>query len=279
MNFSFGRIGGAVIISSLLAWRGRSRNSLSATGAIAAWTVGFISFSCALRSGMAMIAFYYSSSRLTKMQAKLKQRLDAEYKPGGQRNAEQVLSCSLIATGLSVAHWIYVGVDGPIAMSPSLHSMLMTGILGHYACCTADTWASEVGVLNKAWPRLVTKPWQRVPPGTNGGVSGLGLLASVLGGSFIGVVFVFAGTGAGWPVEELWLIPFGGAIGIIGSLLDSLLGALFQATYYDGKAGKVVSSSTQGELICGMDVLNNQQVNMVSVALTTALAMLFPYLM
>ena len=79
-------------------------------------------------------------------------------------------------------------------------------------------------------------------PGTNGGVSLVGSLASVVGGLCVGLAY-FLTLIFSIPDEKLsnapsqWLlIPVGGLLGLLGSTVDSLLGATLQ---YSGK--KVLS--------------------------------------
>jgi uncharacterized membrane protein len=65
---------------------------------------------------------------------------------------------------------------------------------------------------------------------------------------------------------------------LLGSLIDSLLGAVLQATYYSDEKKMIVKNfeslpadQRKGiRRICGVDVLSNEAVNVLSIALTMA---------
>jgi uncharacterized membrane protein len=112
----------------------------------------------------------------------------------------------------------------------------------NYAAVAADTFSSELGILSKGKPRLITAPWRVVPPGTNGGVTLTGLGAGLLG------AFCIASTSTLLiPFCKNWTsadkAAYTAAItlaGLSGSLLDSYLGAVLQASVIDVHSGKII---------------------------------------
>ncbi len=282
-----------LLFATALSYRGLRKQSLSRSGAVAAWVVGFLTMAASLRFGIVMILFYQSSSMLTKYRSEAKARFEEDHKEGGQRSAAQVLACSLLGTVVAAAHAWWLGPDDAslnFATAP-LRSQLLCAFVGHYACCNGDTWASEIGILSPSSPRLVTALFREVVPrGTNGGMSWTGTCASVAGGAFIGAGHTVAGvllgvpdeaaaSGGGWLPAWLYMTVLGALCGFLGSLCDSVVGGLLQATWYCGERKTVVKNPTSKEqkgksirLISGADVLTNEQVNVLSVLVTTAVA-------
>lgn len=251
-----------------------------------AFVVGLCTFGASYLAGAVLILFYYTSSKFTKVGAAKKQKIDAEYSEGGQRSYVQVLACSAIATVLAVYICFRYGQDSVLRIdSPDarLHTALWCAFVSHYACCTGDTWASELGVLSKSAPRLITSFWTRqVPPGTNGGMSVVGTLASAAGGTCIGLCFWLLSMALSDANDfnsargQYAMVLVGFLGGLVGSAVDSLMGATLQATYFCTDKKKVVPAHSRKEypqavLICGRDILSNEEVNMLSVAVVTAL--------
>ena len=264
------------LLGALLAARGKRKGSLSGSGAVAALFVAVVTWGSGPRFGATLILFYLSGSKLTRVGAATKMALDEAATEGGERDAAQVLSCSLVAAGVAAYFRFACGDDVRVDLGDggSLASRLVAAFVGFFAACAGDTWASELGSLSPSPPRLVTAPWRVVPPGTNGGVSLLGSAASAAGGVFVGACHGLVGyattrggaaTGA---AECLSLAALGGCAGVLGSMLDSLLGATLQATRYDADRKRVArpGRTTGVVAIAGVDVLSNHGVNALSAA-------------
>uniref|UniRef100_A0A8D1M2J5 Transmembrane protein 19 n=2 Tax=Sus scrofa TaxID=9823 RepID=A0A8D1M2J5_PIG len=251
----------SVVVPVLIISNGFKKKSLDHSGAIGGLVVGFILTIANFSFFTSLLMFFLSSSKLTKWKGEAKKRLDSEYKEGGQRNWIQVFCNGAVPTELALLYMIENGPgEIPIDFSKQhTASWMCLSLLAALASSAGDTWASEVGtVLSKSPPRLITT-WEKVPVGTNGGVTMVGLAFSLLGGTFVGIAYflsqlVFVNdldiSAPQWPI-----IAFGGLAGLLGSIVDSYLGATMQFSGLDESTGMVVNSPSNEITISSCAVL------------------------
>ncbi|KAE8162324.1 integral membrane protein DUF92-domain-containing protein [Aspergillus tamarii] len=196
-----------------------------------------------------LAVFYFGGTKATKVKHDIKAQLtlSATGSEGGegQRTHIQVLANSVVATVLILLHtYVLSGSSAEcFENGRSAADLLVVGIVANYAAVAADTFSSELGILSKSKPRLITSPTLRVvPPGTNGGVTAAGLLAGVFGAftvSFASAVLLPFCAESSLMDRVYWTLAFTGW-GTLGSVLDSVLGGLLQASVVDKRTGKVV---------------------------------------
>lgn len=161
-------------------------------------------------------------------------------------------------------------------------SSVFVAFVGALAAVNADIWATELGLLGPRSPRLITTR-RRVPPGTPGGVSTLGIVASLGAAWVIGLAGLWLVALAAWRDDATWdralsWLPLTAmAGGMAACLVDSLLGATAQGLHYCERCGKQTQSRihTCGEAtrqIRGWAWLTNETVDLVSSILGAAVA-------
>jgi uncharacterized protein (TIGR00297 family) len=238
------------ILIAYLAYRARS---LDRSGAYAAFIVGTVIFGLGgWQWAVLLLTFFITSSGLSRAFKERKREANEKYAKGGQRDAGQVFGNGGIATLFAALH-----VAFPEATWPWL------GFAASLAAVNADTWATELGVLNPTAPRLITELRKIVEKGTSGGVSLVGTLASLAGAGIIGLEAALLN-----PSETNWsFFVLVTIAGLLGSLFDSLLGATVQAIYYcptcqkETERNPTHSCGTQTSQIRGWKWLDNDWVN------------------
>jgi uncharacterized protein (TIGR00297 family) len=196
----------AVLASALVALAGRLAGALTTGGAAAALAVGSaVLLGTGWPGAAALGAFFVASSLVS--------RVAPERNPeakGARRDPRQVL-----ANGGAAALGGLVGLLDPLG-----GLWIVTGSL---AAAAADTWATSAGAFSGPPPRDVLT-WQRVAPGTNGGVTLLGTAGGLVGATIVAAAGSIA---SGVPL----LLPAAGLVGFVGMVADSLLGAAVQGRF------------------------------------------------
>ena len=203
------------LLALLIAYLAYKARSLNQSGAIAAAFTGTIIFGIGgWEWAVLLLTFFITSSALSRAFKKRKQGLDEKFSKGHERDAGQVFGNGGVATFFAALHFFF-----PESSLP------WVGFAAALAAVNADTWATELGVLNPNPPRMITNLRKVVEKGTSGGISLIGTLASLTGSALIAVL-------ASLLTDNWFLLPLITISGLAGSLVDSLLGGTVQAMYY-----------------------------------------------
>jgi uncharacterized protein (TIGR00297 family) len=155
--------------------------------------------------------------------------------------------------------------------------VFILGFIGALSAATADTLATEIGMLYPRDPRLLVYPKKQVPPGTSGAVSPLGEVAMIASSLAVGFGAWIIGFGS-WSLGQLLLISL--VAGVIGCTFDSLLGCTIQAVYGCSLCGKLTEKSNhcgrRAVHLGGHRLINNDVVNFsaILVGAITAIVLL-----
>jgi len=254
--------------------------SLAVLIAVASYYVGFLSLSGSVavyllaspvfgiggwKWTLPILAFFVLSSLLSKVGKKRKAEISDIFEKGSTRDYAQVL-----ANG---------GIPGVLLLS----SLFIHGIdffplyVAAVAAVTADTWGTEIGLMTRNKTYLITT-FREAPAGVNGGVSALGLVGSAVGSGIVALTAL--PWLSGWSVVLVIAL-----VGILASLVDSLLGVTLQASFRCPACGKETEKRlhcdvrggnppTLGNVIEGLRWMNNDTVNFLC-SLSGSILLLF----
>jgi uncharacterized protein (TIGR00297 family) len=236
----------AFVVAAAISFAAYKLRMLSLSGMIAATFVGGTIFAFGgISASVLLMTFFLSGSLLGRLNRS----------KGEKRNWKQVL-CNGIVPMVAVII---------IALRHDLREEISLLFLGALATATADTWATEIGTKygKKVFNIFTFAPMKK---GLSGGVSFIGLGASIIGGLLIALVSLirFSDTDLLCGLYLVKVIPVITISGFCGALLDSIIGATLQAKYKlpDGSISEVRSEGAV--LHSGVSFIGNNATNLIA---------------
>ena len=254
-------LGSVILAMGFVRWR-----LLSASGAVMAWLLAYTVMILAGWSIVFLFAFFLLATLSTKIGNGFG-IVNTDSKSGRPRDHWQVLANGGIVMGLAILSSLF-GIDPAMFgrwkdPSGSQDIFYLLSLVSVAVACS-DTLSSELGMRfgKKTHNIIFLRP---IPKGVSGGVSINGLWAAVMGASII-ALFSFT---VNCKIIGYWgfvshgrLFFFIASLGFLGSILDSILGALFQVKYQkdNGQLSDTKEKKTttirHGFAWCTNDVVN-----------------------
>jgi uncharacterized protein (TIGR00297 family) len=239
---------------AVLTWRMRW---LTPRGAVSTFLVGAVIYG--LGGGAAIVpllAFFLSSSLLSKIGRARKAQAESHFAKGSTRDSGQVWANGGAAVALVL---LRAGLHHYLPLYRL--EMLQLVFLSALATVNADTWATEIGGWVGQVPRSL-RDWKPVPPGTSGAITFAGTLGALAGAAFIALCVVSL-----WQLNviQVFIVVWAG---FLGSFIDSILGASLQAQYRDPQTGdlteRMESNGRPTQHVRGLRWMNNDLVNFLA---------------
>lgn len=220
----------AVVLCLAFGYFAYKAKTIDMSGVFAAILIGVILITFAnVMWFFIVLAFFIIGSLFTKFKYAAKEKLGVSESRKGVRGYMNAFA----NVGVAVIGAILFGMTGNV--------MFAALFVGSVATATADTLASEIGVIGGT-PRMITnmKPCK---PGTNGGVTLTGEIACLAGSAVISLLGLSLGVIPGY-VCLICIVT-----GFIGTNIDSLVGALIENKGIIGNSGTNFIATLCGGLI------------------------------
>lgn len=186
------------------AWK---KDFLDLKGSLGSFIIGWLSLYAGIMYFLSFTIFMAAGSLAAKYKTKRKAEKGELQKARGIGN--------VLANGLIPLLFILIEIY-------TARHVYLAGFFGSIATANADTLASEIGMLSKSKPRLITT-LENVEPGKNGAITLLGEISAIAGSLMISVIPIL------FLTEKVGLVFFSSLLaGFVGSNFDSLIGATLE---------------------------------------------------
>ncbi len=240
-----------LILSAATAIVSHRVGALNGGGAAVSFLMGTVIFGLGGWAwALPILVFFVTSSSLSSLKRRTKQRAESVYEKSSRRDIGQVLANGGVATAI-----LLVGILSGVRDWYVVYLAVLAAV-------NADTWATEIGTIFAGRPRLITT-MRRVDNGTSGAISVPGTLAAWVGSLLV------ATTGVALRPEIstetfVWI----SLAGLGGSMIDSLLGATIQIQYVCSTCARQVERvehcGLPTRVFRGWPGVNNDAVNVLS---------------